>query len=180
MEAQPQPRGDDVPGSRDLSAALELIRQRRLQLIPRMSFRKAAATAARLTDMPWAESTWRGIESGKDTALPERVAVMAFTVGATPDELADRDEPEAAELLRLLIQQRAEREPALAEIDRSATSESVIQALLQSLDEIRASEVPSEARSEMERLLLGRVMAEIRGQTDRFRSQLASDDNGTT
>jgi hypothetical protein len=129
-----------VPGSRDLAAALDLIRRRRTEMIPKMSFRRAADTAMKLSEMPWAESTWRGIENGTNTALPERLAVMALTVGVTPDELDDCEQREAAELLRVLIQQRADLEPALADVDRNATSESVIQALLQSLDEIRNSD----------------------------------------
>jgi hypothetical protein len=169
-----------VPGSKDTPAALDLIRQRRTEQIPRMSFRKAAATAARLSGMTWGESTWRGIESGKDTALPERLAVMALAVGVTPDELGQAGRGDAADILRVLIQQRADLEPALADVDRNATSESVIQALLQSLDEIRNSDAAAGERKALERELLSSVMAEIRSQIDRLRSELANDENGTS
>lgn len=164
----------------DLSRALELIHQRRNSMIPKLSFRKAAATAARLSDMTWGESTWRGIESGANRPSPERVAIMALTVGVTPEELAGVGAAETARLLSAEIRRRADQEPALADIDRDATSESVIQALLQSLDEIRNSGANTEERRELERELLGRVMAEIRGQLDRFRSQMARDENGPT
>lgn len=150
-----------------------LICERRKAAIPRMSHRTAAARAAKLSDASFSASTWQKIERGDYAGGPDRVAIMALVVGVSPDELETAGRPDAARLLRMEIERRAESDPTLAGADLGETSEAVVQLLLQGLNEIRQEpHLTPRQKRELEQQLLKSQLAHLRGQLDQIRTTL--------
>jgi hypothetical protein len=148
-----------------------LIRQRRENQVPKMSARRAAAIAQERSGGDFSASTWLKIEGGDYRGPADRVAIMADVVGVTPDELDQKGRPDAARLLREHVRRRAEAEPALAGLDRETTSESVLQLLLQGLDEIRREKrLNPEQKQRLEAALLESTLNAIKGQMDQIRT----------
>ncbi|WP_157250165.1 helix-turn-helix domain-containing protein [Nonomuraea typhae] len=144
-----------------------LIRERREQMLPRMSIRKAAARAA------MSEAAWRHIENGRYVGPADKIALMAREVGVTPGELDALGRGDAARLLRGDVRQRAADEPAMADLDSGATSEALLQMILQGLDEIRrAPALSEEQKKALERSLIRSVMSVFHGQMEHIKTAI--------
>lgn len=160
-------------GPKDVPAEAALIRERREAAIPRMSHRAAAARAETLSGMKFSAATWQKIENGDYRGGADRVAVMALTVGASPDELEEAGRPDAARLFREEIQRRAKSEPALAPVERETTSEAVLAVLLRGLEEIRGERrLNDDQKRRLEESLLSSVLENIEGRIEQIRTTL--------
>lgn len=144
-----------------------LIRTRREMMLPKMS-RSKAATVAEMS-----EATWRHIENGKYEGPPDKIATMARVVAVTPDELDDAGRTDAAAMLRAYLRKRAEAEPVLASLDTGASSEALIQLILQGLDGIRSAPgLTDDQKRSLESSLIASVTQNVSGQLAQIRTVL--------
>ncbi|WP_327086749.1 helix-turn-helix domain-containing protein [Nonomuraea sp. NBC_01738] len=150
-----------------IPAEAALIRERREQMLPKLSIRKAAARAE------MSEASWRHIESGRNVGPADKIALMAREVGVTPDELDDTGRGDAARLLRNDVRQRAAGESAMSEVDPAASSEALLQMILQGLDEIRrAPTLTDEQKKALEKSLIRSVMSVFNGQMEHIKTAI--------
>lgn len=160
-------------GPEDVPPEAALIKERRESSVPRLSHRKAAQRAAHLGETTFSAATWQKIEGGEYSGGADRITLMALVVGITPEELEDAGRPDAARSLRAQIQERADAEPLLRGVDREATSEAVMQLLLQGLEEIRQeSRLSPRQKAELERQLIQSQLNHLQGQLEQIRTTL--------
>ena len=125
------------------------------------------------------EAGWRAIEKGRYEAKPEILAAMAKVVGVTPtelEEIAERDGREnarrAAVMLSAYLHERARHEPAMAQID-PGTPESVLQLILQGIDDIRSAPgFTDDQKASLEKNLIETVTQTVAGQIAQIRTTL--------
>lgn len=167
--------GQDMP---DMRPEATLIRHRREGRLPPMSLRDAAE-AASAAGVKMSESAWRAIESGRYEGRPDKIAIMARVVGITPDELDEvgrtgrENAAAAAGMLRNYLRERAKREPMLAGVDANATSEAVLQLMLEGIDDIRRAEgLTGAQKAALERSLIQSVQQMVAGQLVQIRTTL--------
>lgn len=158
-----------------------LIKARRMDRVPKMGV-PAAAAAATAGGVKMSAAGWRSIEDGRYDGLPEKIAIMAQTVGVTAEELAELGEREgrvnavkAARLLESQLRQRAAAVPAVAAspLDVESTPEQVLRMILKGIDDIRAAEGLTESqKSSLEKSLMDAVVQSVGGQIVQIRTTL--------
>lgn len=158
-----------------------LIQRRRMDRLPPMSVRDAAA-AATAAGVQMSEAGWRSIEAGRYDGPKDKVAIMAQVVGITPEELAELGRRErrqnvvdAAQLLESHLRRRAAAEPAVASssIDVESAPERVLAMILKGIDDIRSAEGLTESqKSSLERSLMEAVEQSVGGQIVHIRTTL--------
>lgn len=154
-------------------AEAKLIRERRENMVPRMSVRRAANQAEKASGETFSEATWRKIESGTYEGPADRIVLMALVVGVTADELDAAGRPDAARLLRQEIRRRADADPALTGIDPGATPEKVIQMIFRALEQIReAPGLTDDQKRKLESSLIFSVKSNLDASMDQIRTTL--------
>jgi hypothetical protein len=158
-----------------------LIKERRINRIPKMGA-PAAAAAATKAGVKMSPEGWRSIESGRYDAPEDKLAIMAQVVGVTAEELAEigrrygrPNAVRAAELMESHLRRRAAAEPVVAAspIDVESTPEQVLRMILKGIDEIRAAEGLTEGqKASLEKSLMEAVVSSVGGQIVQIRTTL--------
>lgn len=157
-----------------------LIKQRRQDRIPKMGV-PAAAAAATLAGVKMSAEGWRSIENGRYDGTPDKIAIMAWVVGVTSDELAEigqrKGRPrvvEAAHRLERYVRERAASEPAVSSaVDVESAPEQVLQMILEGIAEIdEADGLTPGQKSSLKRSLMEAVMHSVGGQMVQVRTTL--------
>jgi len=158
-----------------------LIKERRLNRIPKMGA-PAAAAAATEAGVKMSPEGWRSIENGRYDAPEDKLAIMAQVVGVTAEELAEigrhrgrENAAKAAKLMESHLRRRAAAEPVVAAspLDVESTPEQVLRMILKGIDDIRAAEGLTESqKSSLERSLMEAVVQSVGGQIVQIRTTL--------
>jgi hypothetical protein len=131
-----------APHETSIAPEVRLIAERRKFLVPRMSPDRAAKLAEERVGGGFSGSTWRKIESGTSRATDDKLAMMALIVGVLPEDLEEVDRPEAAHLLRGLMEEppgsrKGARPSAAVEREVAANIAELTELLMRATPEVR-------------------------------------------
>ncbi len=136
------------------------LRTRRDELLPEMSFKAVADKIAQAAGYNFYPNKVRRIESGESKSSDLDYAWLAWGVGASVKQVEEVGRPEAARLLREIIDKHSPRqEMALsAMLAPGLTAEDVQKHLQERLAEIRAEKTfTPEERASMEEFLIAQI-----------------------
>ncbi|SDL74922.1 hypothetical protein SAMN05421874_12884 [Nonomuraea maritima] len=149
-----------TPPQRPADAALlHHLRTRRDELLPEVPLKAIADKVARTAGYNFYPNKLRRIESGETSASDLDYAWVAWAVNATPNQVEEVGRPEAARLLREIIDKHSPKDTILsAVLAPDVTPDAVQKHLRQKLEEIRsAPNFTPEERASMEEFLIAQI-----------------------